>query len=259
MTLTLLPALAMFVAAFAAGAVNAIAGGGSLITFPVLVALGLPPILANTSSTVGLVPGSLASAWGYREELGEVRHWLGWLVPSSIAGGLAGGLLLLVTPPRVFDLLVPLLVLGATVLFATSERIAKFVARVSGEPTPARRGGLVALAQFAISVYGGYFGAGIGILMLASLALLHLGSIHRANALKSALGFSINAFAAGLFIARGAVAWGPALVMVAGSVTGGYAAARLARTLPAPIVRRIVVACGLVATLGLAAQALARR
>lgn len=253
-----LHALAMFAAAFAAGAVNAVAGGGSLITFPVLVALGLPPILANTTSTVGLVPGSLASAWGYREELGEVRPWLARLVPPSVVGGLVGALLLLWTPPRVFDLLVPLLVLGATVLFAASDRIARMVVRKTGEQEDTRPAALVAFAQLGIAIYGGYFGAGIGILMLAALALLHLGDIHRANALKALLGSSINAFAAGLFIARGSVLWGPAIVMVAGSIAGGYGAARIARRMEARVVRRLVVASGVAATVWLAVQAFGR-
>lgn len=236
-----------------AGAVNSIAGGGTLLTFPTLIWLGLPPIAANATSTVGLVPGSIAGAWGYRAELGEVRQWLLWLIPASLLGGAAGALLLLVTPPALFAQLAPVLVLGATLLFAVSGPLGRRLALGhDGAPPSPGRVAMVVLAQLLISVYGGYFGAGMGILMLAAYALLDLGSIHRANGLKTFAGFCINGIAAALFVARGVVHWPAALTMILGSILGGYLAARVARRLGQGPVRALVIAIGLVAAASLA-------
>lgn len=240
--------LLLFVAAFGAGAVNAVAGGGTLLTFPILLALGLPPVVANATSTVGLVPGSLAGAWGYRRELDEVRGWLKWLVAPSIVGGGLGALLLLVTPPVTFDRLVPWLVLAATGLFALAGRVARLAgARVGGASASTARTLVVAGLQLLVAVYGGYFGAGLGIMMLASLSLLSLGSLHAANGLKTLCGAAINAVASALFVARGLVDVPSASVVVGGSIIGGLAGAGLARRLGTGRLRGLVIAAGLLA------------
>ncbi len=246
--MTVLGGIGLVVAAFGAGAANAVAGGGTLLTFPALVALGLPPIVANATNTVGLVPGSLGGAFGYRQELKEVRGWLVWLLPSSLLGGGLGALLLLVTPPRTFERLVPLLVLGATALFALAGPLGRRLGmRLGSGKVPRRRALAVAAMQLAISIYGGYFGAGMGILMLAALGLLSLGSLHEANGLKSFAAAAINAVAAGVFLAKGLVVLAPALLVVTGSTLGGYLGAGFARQLGARRVRALVIVVGLVA------------
>jgi uncharacterized membrane protein YfcA len=245
----------LLVAAATAGAVNAVAGGGTLITFPALIWLGMPSITANATSTVGLVPGALSGTWGYRREVRESAQWLAWLLPSSILGGLAGALFLVKTPPALFDRLAPLLVLGATALFMLQERISRRVAAQASEPGAAHRI-VVAIVQLVIAVYGGYFGAGMGIMSLAALGLLHLGSIHRMNGLKTFTGGTVNGVASVMFIGQGMVRWPEAVTMAVGSVLGGYLAADGARRLGQRTVRRMVVAVGLTATVILAAQRL---
>lgn len=253
----LLQGAALLVAAAAAGAVNAVAGGGTLLTFPTLIALGLDPLLANATSTVGLVPGALGGAWGYRRELRTVSRWLPWIVPSSVLGGALGALLLVRTPPPLFERLAPLLVLAATVLFVAQEPIARRLRLTrGGAPAGLLQRWIVAAAQVGIATYGGYFGAGMGIVMLAALGLLHLPSIHAMNGLKTFAGGCINGIAAGWFIAAGLVNWPAALTMVAGSLLGGYFGADSARRLGERTVRRMVVAVGLVATVALAARQL---
>ena len=178
--LTPLEGAAFLLASAVAGAVNAVAGGGTLVTFPTLVSLGLGPIAANATSTVGLLPGTLGSIGGYRREIRAARGAIAWLVPPSLAGGAAGALLLLATPPAVFARLAPFLVLGATALFMLQGRL-----RAAAEDAAPRARAGVALLQLAIAIYGGYFGAGIGILMLAAFGLLRLESIHTTNGLKT--------------------------------------------------------------------------
>jgi uncharacterized membrane protein YfcA len=244
----------LLVAAAAAGAVNAVAGGGTLITFPALIWLGLPSIVANATSTVGLVPGSLSGTWGYRREVRESSQWLAWLLPVSLAGGVVGSFLLVGTPPAVFDRLAPVLVLVATVLFMIQEPLSRRLRAGSESAQP--RTGVVVLGQFVIAVYGGYFGAGMGILMLAALGLLHLGSIHRMNGLKTFATAFVNGVAAAVFIAKGMVEWPAAITMAAGSILGGYLAADAARKLGQRTVRSMVIGVGLIATAVLAVQRL---
>jgi uncharacterized membrane protein YfcA len=225
--------------AVAAGAVNAIAGGGTLLTFPALEMFVLPEI-ANGTSTVALFPGSFASVWGYRTQLPACKRWIGWLIAPSILGGGLGALL--VGPS--FRFIVPWLILSASVLFLFQPMIARyFKAQALQEPTPGVLAAIVAL-QFLIGVYGGYFGAGIGILMLSTLSFLGLEDIHHVNALKSALAFGMNAVAAILFIARGMVEWPYALAMAVAAIAGGYFGARLALRIPAAVVRWIVIFIG---------------
>ena len=241
----------MVLAAAAGGAVNSIAGGGTLLTFPALIGLGIPPLVANATSTVALWPGALASIWGYREELSGARRWaLRWAVPS-ILGGLAGAFLLLRTSAARFERLVPWLVLGATMLFILQrplmDRLKARTVDRGAPPDPATNTPalLVLLYQFGVGVYGGYFGAGIGILMHAALGFLGFTNIHRMNGLKSFGGMCVNAVAAITFAMSSLVDWPVAIAMAAGATIGGYAGSRLAQRVPQQRVRQAVIVIGL--------------
>jgi uncharacterized membrane protein YfcA len=248
-----------------AGAVNAFAGGGTLLTFPALLGLGIPPIVANATSTVALWPASLGSMWGYRGELTGAGQWALRFALPSVAGGLTGALLLTRTPASTFSALVPWLVLGATLLFMAQGPITRATRRrraarrelhadapptaVSDRLSPPS---LVLLAwQFAVAVYGGYFGAGIGILMLAALGFMGLTNIHRMNALKNWGGLCINAVAAVTFAAGGLVNWPVAVSMAAGATLGGYAGAGLAQRVRQESVRRAIGVVGVAAAVWL--------
>jgi uncharacterized protein len=284
----------VFLAAAIGGAINSVAGGGTLVTFPAIVWLGVPPLQANATSAVALWPGALASLLTYRRELAGTRAWLVWFTAPSILGGVAGALLLLYTPAGRFEAIVPFLVLGATVLFVLQRTITRALARhalsagAAGDPSapatlsaPAAAGAVGAagssgaagaadapgtpsdhhvmprpspwflLAQFAVGVYGGYFGAGIGILMLATLGLMGLTNIHKMNGLKNWGATCINGFAALMFIASGIVEWPVAIAMAAGGLSGGHFGARLALRAGQLWVRRAVVAVGFGASLWL--------
>jgi len=240
----------LFGASLAAGAVNSVAGGGSLITFPVLVWLGREPILANATNTVSLSPGSLAALYGFRRELAGLGDWALWGTAPSIVGGVVGALLLLRTPAPVFAWLVPWLIFFATLLFALSGPITAAARRRAGHVAPAggvprdpwRPGPLV--YQFLVSVYGGYFGAGIGIMMLAGLTLAGFDAIHPMIALRNYYAICINAVAALYFIAHGAVDWRDAGVLTIGQIVGSWGGARIARNLPPAAVRAVVIAVG---------------
>jgi uncharacterized membrane protein YfcA len=237
--------LAVFAAAIAAGAINAVAGGGTLISFPVLVWLGVPPITANATNTVALWPGSLASAWGYRQELRDADRSLASLMVPSLAGGILGAILLHNTPSELFDRLIPILILFATLLFMAQEPIQR---RLNLAHTH-RWWALV--FQFAVGIYGGYFGAGIGILMLAALSLLGYTHVHQMNGVKSLLAVGINGIAAVYFILAGLVIWDDAAVMAAGAIAGGIGGAMLARRSSHKTVRRLVVVIGFAMALSL--------
>ena len=227
----------MIPAAVAAGAINAIAGGGTLLTFPALLAAGMPPVTANATSSVALVPGSLAAWWGYRGVERDRRTVIARLVPSLVGGG-AGAALALYAGDAVFGQLVPWLVLTATLLFALQQWLTTTTARTVGLPA------VVAL-QLGIAVYGGFFGAGMGILMLAGQGLLGVADIHLANSRKNLCAVAINGVATATFVLDGRVAWRPALIMAAAAIAGGYLGARLARRVPRVWVRRAVVVIGL--------------
>ena len=233
-----------FIAAAAAGAVNAIAGGGTLLTFPAIVGLGVTPLVANATSTVALWPGSLGSMWGYRHELTGARRWVISFTAPSLAGGAVGAWLLLHTPPAAFDRIVPFLVLGATVLFLVQGPLLRVLRPDAPEASP--RWSFLA-AQFLVAVYGGYFGAGIGILMLAVLGFMGLTNIHRMNGLKNWGALCINAVAVVMFAAGGIVHWPIALTMAVGGMLGGYAGSRLAQRVGHRGVRHAIVAIGLAA------------
>ena len=239
-------------AAAAAGAINAIAGGGTLLTFPALRFTPLlaanthnGSIIANATSTIALLPGSIASAWGYRTELRNCKQWVVALTLPSLIGGGVGAELLVRGGSRIFDPLVPWLILAAAILFLLQPALARYFRQhaAHGPPGPSLLTAIV-IFQFFIGVYGGYFGAGIGILMLSSLSFLGLADIHHVNALKTYLAFCMNGVSAILFIVRDQVYWPYGLAMAAAAIVGGYVGARLARTLKPSAVRWIVIAIG---------------
>ncbi|MBV9849803.1 MAG: sulfite exporter TauE/SafE family protein [Armatimonadetes bacterium] len=242
--------LFLFAAALLAGAINSVAGGGTLLTFPALLAAPhVSYVMANATSTVALVPGSVSAFWGYRQEMGRGRRELLWLGLPSLAGGVIGAKLVLRAGDEVFAHLVPWLILGATALFMLNEPVRRWVARGRREEAaPSARQGVlgVMLFQFVVAVYGGFFGAGMGILMLAALGFLGLSNIHHMNGLKNFAAVCINGVAAATFILGGRVNWPLALLMAVGAVLGGYGGAGLARRLGQKNVRRLVVGIGLV-------------
>ena len=233
-------------AAFLAGIINAIAGGGTLITFPALVWIGRNPIIANATNTVAIWPAGISGALGFRKDVAGTQRWLWWLMVPSLVGGIVGAVLLLNTPEKLFARIVPVLIGGATVLLALQEPITR--RRGAGAPLSH---GFAFSFQFFVGVYGGYFGAGMGILMLAALGLIGLTDLHQMNGLKNVLGLCINGVAAIYFIARGAVVWSDVLVMAVASIIGGYVGARLAKRLGRRFVRGAVVAIGVVMTVAL--------
>jgi uncharacterized protein len=237
----------LFVAAFLGGALNSVAGGGSFLSFPSLIFAGVPPINANATSTVALWPGSLASVFAYREELG--RHDRGFVVALgliSLVGGVLGSLLLLRTPQSTFARLLPWLLLIATLLFAFGGWITAQLRRrlALGVGQSRELSWAVAVFQLVIAFYGGYFGGGIGILMLAALGLLGLKNIHEMNALKTLLAGAINGIAVLTFVLAGVVFWPQALLMLVGATIGGYGSAAFARRLDPRFVRVFVILVG---------------
>jgi len=244
--------LSLFSAAFAAGGVNAVAGGGTLITFPVLILFGVPPVVANATSTLALVAGMGGSLYGYRRHLADVKPWFTTFIPASLAGGLIGSVLLTRGSEKMFTGLVPYLVLFATVLFMLQGviRLRLIKSLPSGESVKTGKAHLVAALffQFFVSIYGGYFGAGIGILMLATLGFMGFQDIHRMNTLKSVLGALINLVAAAWFTASGLIDWPRMALMTAGALLGYYAASTCSQRLPQTAVRHLISAIGLIIT-----------
>lgn len=235
----------IFGAAAVGSAINSVAGGGTLITFPALIGVGLTPLRANATSTAAIWPGALAGTWGYRRELGRVERRFLWLLAPGLAGSLIGAVLLKLTPPATFAALVPYLVLFATVLFMLNEPLQRRLRAPHAEHVITTRwlifaGGL----QLLTGLYGGYFGAGIGIMMLATLGLIGMKDIYQMQGLKSVLGMAINLTAAVYFMLAGLVHWPEALVMTVGSIAGGYGGADLARRVGARLLRRAVIVIG---------------
>src|SRR5262245_13250730 len=218
----------VFLSALVAGMMNSVAGGGTLVTFPTLLWIGIEPIRANVTCTVALWPGSLGAMVGFRRELGDSRRLMLLLGAPSVAGGLVGALLLLMTPSRLFASIVPFLILFATILFAAGEPLTRRFAGSTKSESPLERvpgrgwwiGSVV--FQFVVAIYGGYFGAGMGILMLAALALMGLTDIHQMNGLKDFFAVCINVVAAAYFISAGRLEWPYPLIMVVGAIVGGY-------------------------------------
>jgi len=246
MDFSLLQGIILFASAFIAGMINSIAGGGTLLTFPALIWLGLDAKAANATSTVALWPGLMGGLWGYRREMEENRSLLVPLGLTSLIGGAVGAGLLIWTPSETFARLVPFLIFFATILFMAQEPISRLM-RLTTTPDDPHRGwwtGAI-LFQFCAAIYGGYFGAGNGILMLSALGLLGISDIHRANGLKNFLGLTLNSAAVAAFAVSGLVRWPHALLMAAGAIMGGYYGAEIARRLGRKFVRRAVVAIGL--------------
>ena len=241
-------AILLIISAAAAGAINAVAGGGTLITFPALLLARTPSVIANATSTIALVFGTSGGVLGYRRQLASVRVWLGRFLPVSLLGGLIGAMLLTASGEKVFSRLVPFLLLFATVLFVGQgafRRFAGFDDRPGSTPHPHDRHVWIAVAfQFLVAVYGGYFGAGIGILMLASLGFIGLTDIHEMNALKTVLGSLINLVAAIYFIFAGLINWPKAGVMTIGAVAGYFLGAHYAQRIPQKRVRQIITVIG---------------
>jgi uncharacterized membrane protein YfcA len=236
--------LLLFGAALLAGALNAVAGGGSFITLPTLLYAGIAPVSANATSTFGVWPASIASAVAYRREIKPAGRRGVLLGAASLLGGGLGGLLLVRTSDTSFMRLLPWLMLLAAGTFTFGNQLS---ARIRREPIGGRSRWAL-LLQLAIATYGGYFGGGMGIMMLATFTAAGMTDIHEMNGLKSVLGVAINGVALVEFVAHGAIAWAPGLVMVAGGIIGGYAGAALARRLDRRHVRTFVIAIGWIMT-----------
>jgi uncharacterized protein len=235
------------IAAVAAGVVNALAGGGTLITFPTLTALGLPAVAANVTNTIALAPGHLGATLAQKKDLAGQRARVRRLVPAALLGGLVGGLLLLYTSERLFRHLVPWLILGASALLAVQEPVRAWLLRRLARQAPhASHEALVVLPVFVAAIYGGYFGAGLSVIVLAALGLLIGDSLTRLNATKQAIGFAANGAAAGLFLFSGQVHWVVALVMAGGAIAGGVLGGRLAGRVRPATLRLVVVTVGVV-------------
>ncbi|GHF72068.1 UPF0721 transmembrane protein [Streptomyces mashuensis] len=243
-------ALAVFGAGIGAGAINTIVGSGTLITFPVLLATGLPPITANVSNTLGLVPGSISGAIGYRRELQGQGPRVLRLGITALVGGLAGAVLLLALPSSAFDAIVPALIGIALVLVVLQPRLARTLARRrerNGTHVPAHGGPVLFAGMLLASAYGGYFGAAQGVLYLSLMGVLLDEDLQRINALKNVLAVVVNGVAAVFFVLAAHVDWTAVLLIAVGSVIGGQIGARIGRRLPPVALRGIIVAVGTVA------------
>ena len=248
----------LFAAGAAAGAINSLAGGGTLVSFPALVWLGRDPIVANATNTLALCPGALAAMAAFRRDLAPIRRWMLLVVPPSLAGGLLGALLLLRTPERVFAALVPWLILFATLLFAAQGPLIAGMRRLRPRPERAAADGprpeawpYVVAFEFVVAIYGGYFGAGIGIMTLAALGLVGFTDIHHMVGLRNFAALCINGVAAAYFVTQHAVIWPDALIMIVGQVIGGYGGGWIARRLGREFMRRAVVVIGIAMALSL--------
>jgi uncharacterized membrane protein YfcA len=253
--MTLTHASLLMLAGFLAGAINAVAGGGSLITFPALIAVGLPAVTANVTNAISVFPGYAASVVGSRAELQDQRRRVARLIPAAIIGAFGGAALLLVTPAKAFDLIVPFLVLAASGLLAFQERVQKLTGHPRGISVR-RRSVTLQLLTFTGAVYGGYFGGALGVVLVAVLALVLDEPLRRVNALKNALSAVVGATAAVFFVVFGPVSWVSVAVVAPSTVAGGYLGARLARRLPPRVLRRIIVTFGSVVGVTLLLRAL---
>jgi uncharacterized membrane protein YfcA len=235
-------ALALAGAGAAAGVINGVAGGGTMVTFPTLLALGYPALTANVTSTVGIWPGYVGGLAGFRPEIVDQATHVRRLALPALAGAVAGSVLLLTTPSTAFRSLAPWLVLFAALLFAVQPLVARALARRQAHRA---RPAALAAGVFGASLYGGYFGAGLGVILLAVLGLTLPDTLARASGLRTALSVLVNGVAAAVFIARGPVVWGAAGIIAVCALGGGFAGAHVARRLPAPALRAVVVLIGL--------------
>jgi len=234
----------LFAAGALGGALNSVAGGGSFIAFPALLFTGVPPIPANATNTIALWTGAAASGGAYRKRLDVARRVMIPLLAASLTGGLLGAYLLLKTPAHTFMRVLPWLTLGATLLFAFGKRLAGGRRSVIEHEAAGAALLVATLFQFCVAVYGGYFGGGMGIVMLAMLAVLGMTDIHAMNALKSLMGFVINGVAVVTFVLARAVYWRHGVIMIVGSIAGGYLGAHYAMKMPQMWIRWFVVAVG---------------
>jgi uncharacterized membrane protein YfcA len=248
--MSLAEALAVLAAGIGAGTINTIVGSGTLITFPVLLAVGLPPVTANVSNTLGLVPGSLTGAFGYRRELAGQRGRLLRLGAVSLVGGAAGAVLLVTLPSKAFDAIVPGLIAAALVLVVLQPRLARAVAarrERDGTTAPAHGGPLLFLGMLLASMYGGYFGAAQGVLYLSLMGLLLDEPLQRVNGLKNVLAVLVNGIAALFFVIVADMDWTAVALIAAGATLGGLIGARIGRRLPPAVLRGLILAIGVTA------------
>ena len=245
--MTGLEALAVVAAGMGAGAVNAIAGSGSLITFPTLLAVGFPAVTANVSNNIGLVPGTISGAYAYRDELAGQGRRARRVAVGSALGSATGAGLLLTLPSKVFDNVVPVLVIGAALLMLFQPRVSAAVMRArTARDRPIKNDELLpAIACFVAGIYGGYFGAAQGIILLAVLGVLLPDALIRTNALKNVLALTVNAVAAVIFLFSGHVAWEAVALIAVGSVAGAFIGARIGKRVPVPALRAFIVVLGL--------------
>ncbi|MHB8397714.1 MAG: sulfite exporter TauE/SafE family protein [Candidatus Limnocylindrales bacterium] len=242
--MTLFHAAMIVGAGLAAGAINTIVGSGSLVTFPTLVALGYPPVVANIANTIGLVPGSASGAVAYRRELVGQRGRVIRLGAAAALGGLTGGILLLTLPPSAFDRVVPVLILLACVLVALQPRLSRALAARHGPDSEGSR--LLPLLVYATAIYGGYFGAAQSVILIAILGVFIPDDLQRLNGLKNVLAFIVNGVAAVLFITVARVSWEPAVLIAAGSIMGGQVGAHVGRRLSPMLLRGAIIVVGTV-------------
>ncbi len=233
--------------AIAGGAVNSLAGGGTLITFPLLMAVGIPPVSANITNTVALCPGYLGGTFAQRRDLRGNEGQLAWLAPASVLGGIAGGVLLLNTGETLFRALVPYLILSAAGLLAVQDRLRNWLSGRAGREAAV---GLPCVWTvppiFLASIYGGYFGAGLSVIVLAVLGLVLEDTLTRLNALKQIVAFLVNIAAAVFFLFSGKIMWSAALLMMVGALVGGALGGRLASRIKQAVLRRLVVSVGII-------------
>jgi hypothetical protein len=248
--MSVLEVLLLTGAAFLAGTINTIVGSGSLITFPTLLAIGYSPVIANVSNTVGITFGSMSGAVGYRRELGGQQRRTKVLGSASVVGGITGGVLLLTLPSSVFDAVVPVLIILAVVLVILQPRLSRFVAERRSRTV--EHGGIeLWIGIFLTGVYGGYFGAAQGVILLSLLGIFLADTLQRLNAVKNVLALIANGVAAILFVFFADVNWTVVVVIAVGSVVGAQLGATVGRRLPAPALRGLIVVVGLVAAIRL--------
>ena len=247
--MSLLNFLIIGIGAFAAGLVNSLAGGGTLISFPILTALGIPPVAANITNTVALCPGYLGATLAQRELLVDQKHRLWWYLPAALLGGLAGAFLLLASGERLFSAVIPWLILLATILLAVGEPVKKWRANHQSPEPKISQEAFVAIPVAIASVYGGYFGAGLSVIILAVLGTTLRDSLTRLNALKQAIAFAANVAAAIVFVFSGQVVWLVAAVMAACALLGGAVGGKLAGRLNPVVLRWVVVGIGIIVSI----------
>ncbi len=247
-----LEVVAVILAGVGAGAINSVVGSGTLLTFPILLAFGYSPVVANASNTLGMVPGAVLGAHGYRAELKGQRSFVARLAASSVLGGAVGAALFLMLPPSVFKAVVPILIAIACILVIAQPRLAAAIAKRPTTRLPGTIGPVLLLAIFLVGIYGGYFGGGQGIMLLAILGLSLRQSLQKVNGTKNVLAATANMVGAIAFIIAGRVAFEPALLLAAGSAVGGHVGARFGRRLDPRLLRVLIVVVGIATIIRLA-------